>query len=32
VEEDLSKRLAEFQTEQGVLMDSATWIVSATSP
>ena len=32
VEEDLSKRLTEFQTERGVLMDSATWIVSATSP
>lgn len=32
VEGDLRERLAEFQTENGVMMDSATWIVSATSP
>ncbi len=32
VEDDLSKGLAEFQTESGVMMDSATWIVSATTP
>ena len=32
VEEDLSERLIEFQTERGVFMDSATWIVSATCP
>ena len=32
VEDDLSEGLAKFQTESGVMMDSATWIVSATTP
>jgi SAM-dependent methyltransferase len=32
VEDDLSEGLAKYQTESGVMMDSATWIVSATTP
>ena len=32
VEDELCQALADFQTDSGVMMDSATWIVSATSP
>jgi SAM-dependent methyltransferase len=32
VEEELQDAISEFQTDNGIMIDSATWIVSATSP
>ena len=32
VKDDLGDAIAKFQTENGVMMDSATWIVGATAP